>query len=846
MAEIIDEKAHELDSYFDVLAKRGEKVPTRSYERMPSFRAISAASGIDLKYLSSEPLKQRINLAVNEIGLMPFEGTFESRRRAAFEKKCNLLKGYLSWLAENGINLPEDPKHKGRVFFQQVAIESGIGHWALCRSGRENPEAYNITLLKFIEEAAPRLGMEVRVLPQLPGREQPAITFGQLFEKGSEARKGELKGKSNADQQRYNTRWALNKLLRTLNLKMTDPVGDEFIGNFDDTVEKVAAKLESQDSVQKFRKEIGRWRDYYHCLIKESSIPEEFHPALRHVIDRSGLTISVLAKLIGACSLTLRGWYEGLTTPKAPGISLLSRMESLFKLLPGTLTLKLQYSCGRRYVVLSEVPEVLKNAGASASNIRRHLPDDFGELPEDKQAEIVESIRAEILRGNDPYVERVLALTKLPYRLKKWPSRLKKEFNALAEFKMGERAPLGMNRSGRWNEKTKEMREQGFAFLFGALSLSANAEDERVRGLGLRAEYLTIALLACPLVVDWFVRFRRVRGNPYTKASLNIFKQAESHLREKTGWLRQRPDLARWLRPLFVGETALVTPQMVLKARRDWDGFCDDALESYDELKREITPQITVSRDPFYRIEGIVDKDNPMEAEEVLLRGMKGDLPSPRLRPQQYHTGVRNYALIGLETVTGVRCGTLTQLDRYDDGSGHLYKEDGRYFLKIPRQFFKDPESSFFGPKNAKDEYYITEIPDEYDLYKMLDEYMGVSRPWLLTKFGNGSLERPLFVSTICSASIRLSSQRMSAIYFEATGAHLAENKWRGTGMARVRPHRIHSARHVRGTTIVKKTGSFRLAGDGNQNTERMAREHYTRFSTKDRNKLVNETLFGQ
>lgn len=94
------------------------------------------------------------------------------------------------------------------------------------------------------------------------------------------------------------------------------------------------------------------------------------------------------------------------------------------------------------------------------------------------------------------------------------------------------------------------------------------------------------------------------------------------------------------------------------------------------------------------------------------------------------------------------------------------------------------------------------------------------------------------------SKYVRLSAKLISRIYAQATENHLVENRWRGTGIPNVKRHGPHSVRHIRGTTVVKKTGSFQLAGDANQNSEKTARKYYTRFLPENRVRRVNDILF--
>jgi hypothetical protein len=250
------------------------------------------------------------------------------------------------------------------------------------------------------------------------------------------------------------------------------------------------------------------------------------------------------------------------------------------------------------------------------------------------------------------------------------------------------------------------------------------------------------------------------------------------------------------------------------------------------------------SRDPFRRIEGIVNMEDPMKAIEMLIKGMRGEWPNSQTAPAHYHVAIRNTAIVLLIGLTGFRRLTVSKLNYTGDDSGQLFLSGDKYTLKVPRNFFKEEDSPFFGPKHAQNDYFM-EMPNVYGFNEIMTLYLNTSRPWLLENCQPHCIDNPLFIASRRGKTARVTDTLISVVYSEATEAHLAENKLRGTGIPNVSRHRPHSARHIRGTAAVKKTGSFQVAADANHNSERMARNHYARFSSKDRNGRVNETLFG-
>src|SRR5947209_433085 len=179
----------QLDGYFDGLKAQGAKIPTWAFSDRPNFRAISAASGVDLSYLRSEPYRQRIVLAVHEIGLVPHEGTLEARRMAWFDQNSTLLNHYLKWLNDSGNKLPEHPLRKGKICYEQVMLEAGLSPHALTPRKMDGEQAYNVRLKHIVDNAVASLGIEVRVLPQSPGCPQAKVTYERLLISGTAARK---------------------------------------------------------------------------------------------------------------------------------------------------------------------------------------------------------------------------------------------------------------------------------------------------------------------------------------------------------------------------------------------------------------------------------------------------------------------------------------------------------------------------------------------------------------------------------------------------------------------------------------------------------------------------------
>lgn len=818
----------------------GEKVLRRTGPKNTQFKVIYAASGTPTSSFNAHPQGQKISLTAKESG-----PSMKAKRNDQFNRNSVLVNQYLKWLEDQGHKLPENAKQKGKVYYAQLAAEAGVDPNAFALSGKEKGTSSNVRLRSLIEIAAARIGTEIRVLPQSPGHIPPQVSYEVLLARGTAERERELEGRRGARQQLYNTRAALNRLRKYYGLNLGSPVGGELTATLKKSVGAIMEVIHNQNSRKKFQTEILWWHDFYRRLVKEQYLPEDFQGALAYLVDRSGLTPYVLAKLVGMQSATLYGWYHGKKTPASPSLAFVSRIESLFRLPSGTLTNKVRKWRLVRNIHLSQLPESIRQNRSLANRVRQHLPEDFLDHPEDKRREIVEYIRDSVLKFNDAHTQRLVELQPLTYSLRRWPAPLEAEFSDLALFKTAERPSLGMRRNEQWRDTTKAMIRTRLAQFFGALHLSEDAEDERLRGLGLPQEHLSLVLLACPLLVDWYVHFHCEVRNIYTEHALTFIEQAISLLRRGTGWLRQSPALASRLRPIAHGHKELVSADLIARARANWDGVCDDAIEQYGHMAEEIKPLIKISRDPFARIEGILEMDAPIDAFEILAAGMRNDLPNPQTRPTVYHTAIRDSVLILLIQLTGLRRNTVAQLNYTVDGAGYLKLKRATYVLEIPRQLFKEEHSPYFGTGQGKVDYYM-ELLDIYGFYALLTEYLKVSRPFLLERFHPGDKEQALFVTSVHPKSTRVSPSLVHRIYSDATGKHLVENKYCGTGIPMVGRHGPHSARHIRGTSIVKNGGSFQDAANANQNSVRTALQHYARWSSKDKNRQVNDVLFGK
>ena len=281
---------------------------------------------------------------------------------------------------------------------------------------------------------------------------------------------------------------------------------------------------------------------------------------------------------------TIQTWATGV---KAPGtiesLSVLSRIERRYRLPEGYFQAKLDRS-GRA----TARPAIAALTVAERRKLAWHLPGDFSKRPKREREEILAWVRSVIIEGATEYRRFQREATQQRFSLRfsnnasvdagaidggmagcrDAPLHLQNEVHSLIAFKTSTLAPSGLLRQGMWGEETASQKLEHLGLMFGALCSPPGGD---VRGFGVPADRLCLAMLLFPSVWDWYLHWREERRGFYTSWEVNMLDFALSLAREKTGWMRQHPDLADALQPV----DDLILSDEVDEARRDWDAVCD-------------------------------------------------------------------------------------------------------------------------------------------------------------------------------------------------------------------------------------------------------------------------------
>jgi hypothetical protein len=217
------------------------------------------------------------------------------------------------------------------------------------------------------------------------------------------------------------------------------------------------------------------------------------------------------------------------------------------------------------------------------------------------------------------------------------------------------------------------MRRRDFECIFGALALPKDAEDPRLRGLGLDPNTFAFAMFACPGILYWWINWKGSRRkNPKDENSKGKFTTYDSRLvyiigglfHKETGWIRQRPDLAQHIKPI----QGFIDDAFIANAQNNWDKVCDTAYDYYKKFSEDIETWAEEIRDPFEPILPILESENPIAALKTFAQNIFDDMPDAATAPLQAARVMRDYLITRLLSATGLRSKNVIDLTYQEDG----------------------------------------------------------------------------------------------------------------------------------------------------------------------------------
>lgn len=612
--------------------------------------------------------------------------------------------------------------------------------------------------------------------------------------------------------------------------------------------------------------------------------PDSFHEALSLHVNRHGDSICHLHKALSCQGVrversTLLQWAAGKKVPRSiRSIAILAKIEHRYRLPAGYFQTRLPISA-------RAATGHGKLRGIVPSERRRmawHLPDDFDRRPLKEREEILAWVRRVIISGSTDYRRFQAEASRHRYAVRfpeitghkpqrravrhdddeshflddveadlaaaamNAPRRLADEMAELIRFKTATLTDIGYQRSGVWNDSTALQKVEHLGLLFGALTASPSGA---VKGFGLPGAALTMGLLVFPGVWDWYVQWRERRRGFYTVWEVNMLHLGMALTRIDTGWLRQSPGLARYLKPI----PGLVSTAEVAAARKDWAAACDLFHQHALARAKEIQRVARVHRDPFEPIMPVLEADSPLGEYRKITEEILRLMPDERRYPRPAAEAVRSFLMLRLGLHLGLRQKNLRellfcprgasatserQLELRRRGELRWSERDAGWEVLIPAAAFKNAGSSFFGGRAFR-----LVLPDLGGLYVWIEAYAARHRAALL----NGAPDPgTMFVKTVKRTSRDAAYNQTT--FYEAWRLTIQRygiaNPYTGRGaIVGLLPHGPHNVRDVLATHILKQTGSYEQASYAIQDTPETVAQHYGRFLPQDKAALAAQIL---
>jgi hypothetical protein len=551
-------------------------------------------------------------------------------------------------------------------------------------------------------------------------------------------------------------------------------------------------------------------------------------------------------------------WQTGKRRPRVGKyLRVLDKIEERFCIPKGRLA-DLVGGCSSTY------GQIARHLPPSQQQILRwHTPDDFDLRPETERREIVSWIRANVFPATTDYGKRIaeragvrygIVFPTLPRSLggRRWlgktvrrkdvverfkrngtipaPPHLVEEMLNLADFATGTLPPKGYRRHRRWAKSTAKTRILQCGAILGAL---ASAPDGETQGLGVPTEHLTIALFLFPQMWDWWLEWSEKRRGFLVSRELSALHELKSLTRRPQGWLRQNPHLAAALRPI----KGLVSEEEIERAKRDWVGTCDTALEYACARIPEVRTVIRISRDPVVPVETVLSAGNPLRVYKKIGDEILKQMPGEKEAPFARAAAVRGYLVFRLAMHLGVRQRNLrelllclpgnkprsvSKLEELKRGELRWNEANRTWDVYIPALGIKNGSGGFFNGRP-----YHTTLPDIDGLYHWINLYVERYRGLLLRGYRDTGT---FFVRNLrgrqCSAEFDVTS--FYALWKRLILKYGIFNPYTGRGAIKgLLPHGPHTARDVLATHLIKKTGSYELAAAAIQDSLEMVMHRY-------------------
>jgi site-specific recombinase XerC len=339
--------------------------------------------------------------------------------------------------------------------------------------------------------------------------------------------------------------------------------------------------------------------------------------------------------------------------------------------------------------------------------------------------------RATFVSAKSKYRERLTkAQAEMPYAVREPCESLREEWSGLLLHKTAVRPPRGLLRQlkGRWSgtvEPVVNNARQNWAaftngryhttaqitwthvtYYLGWLQLSADRD-----GPGITAEKAqTLGALTDEINIERYNSWRINRSGGIMHGGCVAFlKTVQMLCNPTTGYLTQS-----W---------QTFAPRCGIYDEASWRERCAAAFRCAADIRRELQPEVKVSRNPFDSMSSAFNLANPLEAVADAIGRM--DANRPLTGGISEALWARDRLLLKLLASNPLRAKNIRLLTCLPDNSGQLRKEDGVWRIKLSASDFKN----FRGA--AKDRSY--DMPVRKEVWSDIERYLKHYRPQLAT-----------------------------------------------------------------------------------------------------------------
>ena len=579
-----------------------------------------------------------------------------------------------------------------------------------------------------------------------------------------------------------------------------------------------------------------------------------FHGRLKVESALAGFSLSAVAKFTNAACQTVINWGAGLKAPTLSYKSEIPKIEKALQLPEGYLSsVYLSNRSGPSNVKQHFVPDEIKALSpAKQRRFRRLFPTDLDlrQLSERELEQLISEKLAIFHAGEAITIDRRRAMLRskgMRYGLRELPPHLQQEFDELVAARTNVRGFDDVEERKRgWDANTIGIYHRRLCQLFGWMH----------HVLGVPLANLSIAYLGFSQVLreyNLYLLTRKVQvgmerrwatsasewyvfASSLTRRQLGMITEARDCSGD-VGWLRGRRALIERLAPIDRlrvsdqidvknGERddvrAILTAADISEARQNWAMRLDETTAQYRHFRFRMKDNITPP-DSIRRVQPILELSNPLRAIEHGVWQLNQKIAELKPGAPHWCTAIRDCVAVKLLAQVPLRRQTFCGLTYRRDNSGMVFQKNGKWWLKIPAELFKNEKSDAF-KEMTRSGFYVVALEDEWGLYTDLETYTRLAREEILS----GVKSDAFYVTRRNRGHV---GPATFGNFFRAfTENYIAENPGRKTGLQGVEPFGSHAMRHIVASAVFYRTHSMGAAAAAIHDSEATTRKHYAKY----------------